>query len=418
MAPETAAGILGSRNVFRPARGLKLKLVGLVLRCVPFLYRLARRFRPLPRLGGKVIVSRYDDVVEVFRNDREFGVPYGENLAVIMGGEPFFLAMGDTPQYRADTAAMRRVVRPDDIPARLAPEAEARAEAIVAAAGGRVEVVDQLVRRVTFNLLGDYFGVPEPAGGDLRVWATRLFEFQFAEIGRDKELRDEVAVIAPALREHIDGEIARRRASPEQKDDVLGRCLALQAQGEPGYSDVQIRTALMGFIVGGPPQPPMVVPQAIDQLLRRPDALAGAQQAARDGDDTLLAGYLFEAMRFDPLAASLPRVALGDAVIAAGTPRARTVAKGGVVRVGMASAMMDERRVPDPRRFDPRRPPEAYIHFGHALHTCFGAHINKAVLPLMLKPLLRRPNLRRAPGSAGRLRKQGPFAIALNVVHD
>ena len=60
----------------------------------------------------------------------------------------------------------------------------------------------------------------------------------------------------------------------------------------------------MGFIVGGPPQPPMVVPQAMEQLLRRPDALKGAQQAARDNDDKLLAGYVFEAMRFDPLAPS------------------------------------------------------------------------------------------------------------------
>ena len=53
----------------------------------------------------------------------------------------------------------------------------------------------------------------------------------------------------------------------------------------------------------------MVVPQALEQLLRRPDALAGAQQAARDGDDKLLAGYFFEAMRFDPLGPALPRVA-------------------------------------------------------------------------------------------------------------
>ena len=405
-----------SRNVFRPARGLKAHLLTWGLRLVPLLYRFARRFWPIPRIGRKVIVSRYDDVVEIFRNDRAFGVPYGDNLDIIMGGEPFFLSMADTAQYRAATAAMRAVMRPGDIQARLAPEAEARAEAIVAADGGRIEVVDQLVRRVTFDLLGDYFGVPQPPNGDLRVWATRLFEFQFAEIGRDEALRAEVAEIAPALRAHIDAEIARRHEAPE-KDDVLGRCLKLQAQGEPGYSDIQIRTALMGFIVGGPPQPPMVVPQALYQLLRRPDALAGAQQAARDGDDVLLAGHVFEAMRFDPLAPSLPRVALCQATIAAGTGRARTVQKGTVVRAGMSSAMMDRRSVPDPYRFDPRRPPEAYIHFGHALHTCFGAKINQAVLPLMLKPLLKRPNLRRAPGSEGRLRKQGPFAISLHVIH-
>ena len=106
---------------------------------------------------------------------------------------------------------------------------------------------------------------------------------------------------------------------------MLGRCLEMQKQGEPGFDDGQIRSSLVGFIVGGPPQPPMVVPQALEQLLRRPDALAGAQQAARDNDDQLLAGYVFEAMRFDPLAPFLPRVATRDSTIAAGTPRAVNV---------------------------------------------------------------------------------------------
>ena len=408
---------LDSRDVFRPGRGLKLALIGWGMRRLPFLFRLARRYRPLPRLGKTIMVTRYDDVREVFLNDRAFGVPYQENLDVIMGGQPFFLSMSDTPEYRAGTAAMRRVMKPEDIPARLAPAAEKMAAAIVAADGGRIEVVDQLVRRVTFDLLGDYFGVPDPPGGDLRVWATRLFEFQFAEIGRDEELRGQVAEIAPALRDHIDGEIARRRSAPG-KDDVLGRCLQLQAQGESGYSDVEIRTALMGFIVGGPPQPPMVVPQALEQLLRRPKALAGAQKAARDGDDALMARYVFEALRFDPLAPSLPRIALTDAVIAAGTRRKRDVPAGSKLMVAMSSAMMDERRLADPDRFDPQRLPHEYIHFGHSLHTCFGIHINKTVLPLMLKPLLKRPNLRRARGRAGRLRKQGPFAVALHVTHD
>ncbi|HWT12828.1 MAG TPA: cytochrome P450 [Allosphingosinicella sp.] len=408
--------VLDSPDVFRPPT-FKTRVMGWFMRRMPFLFRLARRAWPIPKVGGRVAVTRYDDVRDVYLNDRAFGVPYKENLDVIMGNEPFFLSMEDTPAYHAGRDAMLRVVRQEDIPARLAPAAEAMAEKIVAEAGGRLEVVDQLVRRVTFDLLGDYFGVPNPPNGDLRVWGTRLFEFQFASDG-SKELLDAVKEIAPALRGHIDSEIARRRAAPDGKDDVLARCLALQAQGEPGYSDVEIRTALMGFIVGGPPQPPMVVPQALEQLLRRPDALAGAQKAARDGDDALLAGHVFEAMRFDPLAPAMPRVAIADAVVAAGTKRARTVEKGTAVMVAMSSAMMDERRLEAPDSFKPDRLPHEYIHFGYGHHTCFGIHINKIVLPLMLKPLLKRRNLRRAPGRAGHLRKQGPFATELHVVYD
>jgi cytochrome P450 len=231
-------------------------------------------------------------------------------------------------------------------------------------------------------------------------------------------LRAEVDEIAPALRGHLQAQIEQRRAQGIRTDDVLGRCLEMQANAEPGFLDDQIRTALMGFIVGGPPQPPMVVPQALEQLLRRPDALAGAQAAARSGDDELLAGYVFEAMRFDPLAPALPRIALRDWVIAEGTARARKVPKGATVLAAFSSAMMDERRIPEPLRFNPHRLPHEYMHFGYGLHTCFGIHINRALLPLMLKPLLKQPGLRRAPGRLGELRKRGAFAEQLYVDYD
>ena len=409
---------LDSREVLRPGPGgIKGAIKNLTLRSLPFLMRLARALWPIPKVGSKVVTTRYSDVIEVFENDRAFAVPYKTNLDVILGGEPFFLSMGDIPAYHAGRNALLKAVRREDVPARLAPQAEAMAEAIVAAGGGRLEVVDQLARQVTFDMLSDYFGVPKPPNGDLRVWATRLFEFQFANDG-SKDLLDAVDEIAPALRGHVDREIARRKAEPDGKDDVLGRLLALQAQGEPGYSDVEIRTALVGCIVGGPPQPPMVVPQALEQLLRRPDALAGAQAAARADDDALLAGYVREAMRMDPIAPAMKRNAVADATIAAGTKRARAVPKGATVLAGMASAMMDHRKFPDPSRFDPRRPADDYIHFGHALHQCFGIHINKGTLHLMLKPLLKRRNLRRASGRAGHLRKIGPFAAELHVRYD
>ena len=385
---------------------------------IPFGFRLMRRFKPIVSFGGTIVTSRYDDVREIFENDALFAVPYQEKLDVIMGGEPFFLSMPDTPAYHDGVNAMRKVVRPEDVGNRLAPLCVEMATRVVAEGAGRLEVVDTLVRRVTFDLLGDYFGVPQPANGDLRVWGTRLFEFQFADGGNDPALRAEVDEIAPALRDHIDAEIAKRRASPGGRDDVLGRCLAMQSAGEPGFSDVQIRTALMGFIIGGPPQPPMVVPQVLEQLLRRPDALTGAQDAARKDDDGTLAGFVFEAMRFDPLAPALPRVATADGKIAAGTKRERAVKKDDHVMAALSSAMMDESHVPRPRDFDATREPPEFLHFGSGHHTCFGIHINKAILPGLLKPLLKRPNLRRAPGSAGRLSKRGAFSDALTVLYD
>ena len=405
---------LTSTDVLRPGpKGFKRWTQQLFFAGMPYVFTFLRRWKPVARVGSMVLTSRYDDVREVFLNDPVFGVTYQSKLDVIMGGEPFFLGMGDTPQYRHDVAAMRKVVRAGDLDM-LGEQAEQRASAIVSGCGGRIDVVDGLVRQVTFELFSDYLGVPWPEGGDLRVWATRLFEFQFADQSSDPALRAEVDVIAPALRAHIDAQIALRKAAPG-KDDVLSRSLAMQAAGESGFSDVEIRTALMGMIVGGPPQPPMVVPQAMEQLLRRPQVLAQAQAAALAGDDAGLRGYVLEAMRFDPLAPGLPRVVLADGVIARGTAHEARVKAGETVLAAFASAMMDPRRVADPQRFDPARPASDYIHFGYGLHQCFGLHINLATLHLMLKPLLRQSRLRRARGSAGRLSKNGAFAERLVV---
>ncbi|RYD55253.1 MAG: cytochrome P450 [Sphingomonadales bacterium] len=406
---------LTSREVLRPEkRGLGGLIQRMMFAGMPYVFTFLRRWSPITKLGSMYLTSRYDDVREVFATDPAFGVPYKPKLDVIMGGQPFFLGMRDTPQYHHDAGAMHKVVRREDLPM-LAGQVETMAESIVAGAPGRIEVVDTLVRRVTFSVLGDYFGIPNPPGGDLRVWGTRLFEFQFVGSMSDKELRAEVDQIAPALRAHIQSEIERRRAAPG-KDDVLARSLAEQKAGTSGFSDDQIRTALMGFIVGGPPQPPMVVPQAMEQLLRRPDALAGAQAAARADDDALLARYVNEAMRFDPLAPGLPRDVLADWTLAKGTRHERTIPANSTVLAAFASAMKDPRRIADPDRFDPHRPASDYIHFGYGLHQCFGIHINRATLHLMLKPLLKRPNLRRAPGRAGRLHKNGPFAASLSVL--
>jgi cytochrome P450 len=246
------------------------------------------------------------------------------------------------------------------------------------------------------------------------VIATRLFEFQFLDPFKDPALLAEVRPMARALRDHFDHLIAARKSDPA-KDDVLGRCLVFQAKGCEGFSDIQIRTALIGFLVGGLPQLPMAAPQALEQLLQRPDSLAKSQVLARKDDDEALAGYIFEALRFDPLAPVLQRRAKRDRTIAAGTRRSSTVNEGETVLVALGSAMRDPRRVAYPDNFDPARPWSVYMHFGLGLHSCFATSLNRLLIPLMLKALLRCEGLRRASGDRGKLLKRGLVAERLWV---
>jgi cytochrome P450 len=243
-----------------------------------------------------------------------------------------------------------------------------------------------------------------------------MFWYLFVDLAGDAEVARKALDAAAASRATIDNAIAQRRASGEAKDDVLGRCLVLQKAGEPGMDDLGIRNNLIGLFIGAIPTISRACVQALDQLLDRPQALASAQAAARSGDDALLAAHIFEAFRFNPINPLIYRRAVRDTRIAAGSLRSRLIPKGSMVLAVNLSAMFDPLRIDAPESFRTDRSWDNYILWGYGMHTCFGAHVNRAVMPAILKPLLLKPGLRRAAGTAGRIDGGGtPFPEHFSV---
>jgi cytochrome P450 len=412
---------LGANRPVAPSRtGLKSKLIQWGFDHIEIFLSVLRDLAPILILKKKnlAILTRYDHVKEVFLADDAFGVPYAAKLNVITGGVPFLLGMEDSPAYRDSLKAWREIFPAVDITPRLVTATERAAERVVDESHGRVDTL-KLASDVTFDVFLEYFGIPGTANrDDIVVWSKRLFESIF-HIGKpDPELDADAAAYSKALLAHVQAAIDARKTSGENKDDILGRCLQKHAAGTAGFSDMEIRGMLAGFIVAGLPQPPMVLPKVIEQLLRRPKILGEAQEVARRNDNDTLAKYVFEAMRFDPLAPFLQRIAKREHLLGDGTFRAKKIARGTHVMFFFASAMMDERRVSSPKSFNPDRPPHHYLLFGHGLHQCFAIQINQKLLPLMLKPLLQRQGLRRASGPEGHLRKRLVYPERLDVCFD
>lgn len=369
---------------------------------------------------GTAIVTRYADVKEVLARDGDFAVVYGPRMRMITGGEDFFLGIDDTPAYTRDVSMMRLAMRREDVESVVRPFAAARAAELVAAAPGRLDVPAELSLRVPAELVGAYFGTPGPSGQEMIDWTTILFWYLFIDLGADPEVDARALRAADRLRAYLDATIAGRKAGPpEPGDDVLGRCLALQASGTPGTDDLAIRNNLIGLLIGAVPTTSKAACQALDQLLDRPEALAGAQAAARANDDAALAAHVFEALRFNPVNPLIYRRATREAVIARSTLRALTVPAGTMVLAANLSAMFDPLKLAVPGEFRTDRPWGDYILWGDGLHTCFGAQVNHALIPTILKPLLAQPGLRRAAGPAGRI-DQGttPFPVHFAVEFD
>jgi cytochrome P450 len=378
------------------------------------LFALLRKVKPILIVKQFALITLFEDVQEVLARDDVFQVTYGEKMRVVTGGSDFFLGMQNSPAYTRDVAHMRSVVRREDIPNRIVPFVQQQAAALVDGAGPELDLVKQVSQTVPARWVGDYFGCPPTSEAELTRWGTAIFQYLFTDLNNDPAVGQAAREAAAAARGWLDRTIAARKANPSSNDDVLGRCLALQSIQTPGMDDLGIRNNLLGLLTGAIPTTSKCCAQALDQLLDRPEALGGAQDAARADNDVLLAQYVFEALRFHPHNPGVFRIAAEDYTVAKGTPRATVIRKGMTVLPATQSAMFDERVVDSPNEFHIGRPAYLDMHFGYGLHTCFGQYVNRVQIPGILKPLLRKPGLRRA----GELKYEGPFPSSLPVRFD
>ena len=380
------------------------------------LFKLLRTVKPVLLKNNLAIVTRYHDVAEVLGHDEAFSVqPYREKMTRLAGD--FILGTDDSPQYERDISILRLAAPRSDVPA-LAGFVEETAEALVAGAGGRVDVAD-LSKRVPARLFGRWFGTPGPDEDTLIAWTLAIFEEIFVNLKNDPAIASEADAASAALAAHLDAAIAARKASLNgTPGDVVGRLLAMQGTSATAFTDEEIRVNVIGLVCGFIPTIATATTFALDALLERPDALAGAEAAARADDDDALRAHMFEAMRLAPQGPGLFRRTRTDFEVAEGSMHATKIPAGTLTFAASQSAMLDDDVVDDPEEFRVGRPAHHYLHFGIGLHQCFGRFANAMQIPLIAKALLRRPGLARASGPEGQLVKDGPFPKSLVVTFD
>lgn len=385
-------------------------------------FALLRVARPVLLVKGVAIVTRFRDVVEVLRADPDFSVSgYAPPMRAITGD--FILGLDNGPDYERDISLLRLVFRQADVPAVKALVTRA-AEDLVGrhADSGSLDVVQDVANRVPARLVAQWFGVPGPDEDTLIRWSRALFEEIFVNLKHDRVLTERATAAAAEIGPYIDRLVADRKALLARggtgPDDLLGRLLAQQTLGEQAFSDLEIRSNLIGLLVGCIPTTSKAATLALYELLRRPDELRAAAGAARDGDEARVSEYVQEAMRFAPQAPGLFRKAVRDVQIAGGTRHATTIEAGHVVFAATQSAMLDGDIVEDPDEFRPGRPDGLYLHYGAGLHTCIGQYVNRVHIPAIVTALLRLPGLRRADGEHGDLVMEGNFPDRMRVEFD
>jgi len=376
---------------------------------------LLRRFAPILRFRDKVVVSRHSDVVDVLRRDDDFTIAEVNGARMERWSGSFILGMDRGERFDRENDALRRAARDTDAPHIRALVADSAAQLLHAARPqGQIDVVGGYARVVAARVVAGYFGTPGPDEATTMRWMRALFDVVFIDDG--PRARQAATITLAEQKPYMEALIAARRAEVDAgepvPDDVLTRLVAMGAS-EPWLDDDAVRRNVNGLIVGALDTTSKAVAHVVHELLRHPDALAGARDAASAGDIDGVRDYAWEALRFRPHGPVVERHCRTDTTLGR-----KRIPAGSVVLVSVLSAMFDKAAFPVPGRIVTGRPLDRYLHFGHGMHTCFGLYINYVQIPELVAGLVRLPGLRRAAGGEGRLVYDGPFPEGLVVAFD
>lgn len=371
-----------------------------------------RAARPVFATDGPTLVTRFEDVLEVLLHPTIFTM---DLLKPKMG--TFMMALDETPVNQRDKSVMLAMLNQEDGP-RIRSLVAGFMQRALASLKGRLDVVGDVSRKVPIQLVGEHFGFPGPDEASMKRWSRTaqldsFFNLPYDELPNAEAVHQDRIQASQEMAQYLIQLVQERVADLPQnpnRDDILTRLLKTKFPPSIGFGPEQLLRNVGGLLIGAVETTSMAVAHVIDQLLERPPHMTKAIQAAREGQDDALAEFSWEAMRFKPFLAYLPRLCVEDYTLAAGTPRGRAIPAGTTVLACTQAAMFDPNQMFRPREFRVDRPGFNYLHFGIGHHRCLGVEVARVMIPEMVKHLILLKGLRRVAGPQGQIDYQGgPF---------
>lgn len=350
---------------------------------------------PVLDLGPVVLVSRFADCCMILRRHQDFSVA----LYSARHGD-HFMAQDDTPDHWRDKGVMRAILDYEDIP--LMRDFVGRETArLLDAAQGSLDAPQHLTRDVPIALVRHYFGFTASNAEKLRDWAYWKHQDSFHNQQFDTDPAESILISDNARRAnrqltfHIARLIAIRKVElglRRKPRDPIARLLMLSQSGALHFPVRKIISNVGALLLGAVENSSHAVINVVAELARRSDVMTAARRAAASDDHGLFDGYVFEALRFNPITPYLFRLCQKRTLLAAGTPFATAVEPGRTVIALTHSAMFDSMGFDRPDMFDPSRSQSDSFTFGQGIHECLGRAIAMAIIPEIVRQCLLRPD--------------------------
>src|SRR2546422_4051648 len=333
-------------------------------------YRALRDHAPVKRMrDGSWFLTRYDDIVPVYRDPRTFSSDKKKEFAPKYGASPLFehhttsLVFNDPPLHTRVRRAILGALSQRHVAA-MEAALVARVDRLLDAMAARrdVDLIEDFAAAIPIEVIGNLLGVPHAERGPLRGWSLAILGALEPVItpARFEAGNRAVTEMLAYLRTLVDA----RRANPGNPDtDVLTRLIAGDNGERLGESELLHQCIFL--LNAGHETTTNLIGNALHALIEWRAERAALIAAAHDAGRGLPAGV------------GVPRV---ESSYQPGQRITTTaVDVGGVtlpadsrITLCIGAANRDPAQFADPDRLDLARDPNRHIAFGSGIHTCAG----------------------------------------------
>jgi cytochrome P450 len=325
-------------------------------------------------------LSRFDDVERALVEWRTYSSAKGTLLELIRSGmeiPPGSIIFEDPPSHALHRGLLSRVFTPRKMAA-IEPEVRefcARSLDPLVGSGG-FDFIRDLGAQMPMRTIGMLLGIPEQDQEALRDRiddGLRLEEGTMPDF-RLRHAEDQANVFA----DYIDWR------ADHPSDDLMTELLQATYTDVDGNERRLTREEVLNYVnlvaAAGNETTTRLIGWAGKVLAEHPD-----QRRDLVEDRSLVPGAIEELLRFEP-----PSPVQGRYVTADVEHHGQVIPAGSAVLLLNASGNRDERKFPNPDRFDVRRHIDHHLSFGYGIHFCLGAALARLEGRVALDEVLQR----------------------------
>ncbi len=369
-------------------------------------YRALLKYDPVHLCpDGSYLLSRYDDLLGIYRDTRLFSSDKREEFFPKFGASPLYehhtssLVFNDPPLHTRVRNLIVGALNP-----RVIAHTEERLISLVDGlldhmeSKNKVDLIEDFAAAIPIEIIGNLLDIPRVERGPLRAWSLAILGALEPSLTPAQKETGNRAVTD--FLGYLKGLVTDRRKNPgDPSRDVLTRLIMAEGYGET-LSETELMQNCIFILNAGHETTTNLIGNGLFALLEWPDE----RQKLID-NPALISTAVEEFLRFESSNQLGNRRATQGVEI--GGVR---MAPGAQLTLCIGAANRDPSRFPEPDRMDITRRLNKHLAFGGGPHTCAGLSLARLEGKIAISHLLARfPHyaLNGAPVRSGRIRFRG-----------